>query len=58
MKVTYSLVSAPIIVIFHCDGSIFQHYCYRRDIAKRVIENREKTREIKKRCGEGNTNTD
>lgn len=59
MKVAYSSISVSVIVIFQCHGSIFQHYCYRRDIAKRVIGNREKNvRKDKEMCGKGNTNTD
>ncbi len=43
MTVAYSFVFATVIVIFLCHGSIFKHYCYRYDIVKRVIGNREKT---------------
>ena len=44
MKATYSSVSAPVAIIFHHQGSIFKHYCYSRNFARRYVKgNRRET---------------
>ena len=44
MTEAYSRISAPVAVIFHYHGSIFKHYCYSRNFARRYVKgNRRET---------------